>query len=148
MNAQRAGRAGGFTLVELLCVVALAAVLALIAYPAYRGALYKTRRAEALSALLQLQLAQERFRANHASYATLAQLGLPAVSPQGHYRLAVAAAGPAGYQLLASAQGAQGADSECRHLHLSVAGGSITHSSGPDATTSNPDAQNRRCWGL
>lgn len=148
MRAQRVLRAGGFTLVELLCVVALAALLAAIAYPAYQGAVHKTRRAEALAALLQMQLAQERHRANHPSYATLAQLGLPAVSPQGHYSLSVAAAGPAGYQLLASAQGVQSGDSACRHLRLSVAGGDITQSSGPDPAAVNPDALNRRCWGL
>ena len=148
MVAQRVARVGGFTLVELLCAIALAAVLAAIAYPAYQGAVHKARRSEALAALLQLQLAQERHRANHPSYATLAELGLPAMSPHGHYSLAVAAAGPAGYQLLASAQGMQSGDSACRHLKLVVAGGDITHSSGPDPLATNPDAPNRRCWGL
>lgn len=146
--AQRVGRGGGFTLIELLCVVALAAVLAAIAYPAYQGVVHKTRRSEGLAALLQMQLAQERHRANHMSYATLAELGLPALSPQGHYNLSVAAAGPAGYQLLASAQGAQSGDSACRHLRLTVAGGDIAHGSGPDLLSANPDALNRRCWGL
>ena len=148
MTSQRMGHAGGFTLIELLCVIAVAAVLAAIAYPAYQGAVHKARRSDALAALLQLQLAQERHRANHPSYATLAELGLPAVSPQGQYSLAVPAAGPAGYQLLASAQGAQSGDSACRHLRLVVAGGDITHSSGPDLLNANPDALNRRCWGM
>lgn len=147
MNAQRMQHAGrGFTLIELLAVLALAALLAAVAYPAYHGVVHKTRRAEALAALLQLQLAQERHRANHASYGALADLGLAAVSPQGHYTLAVVAANASGYQLLASAQGLQQGDVACRHLKLTLAGGDITHSSGPDAQTGNPEAANRRCW--
>lgn len=141
------GSTGGFTLIELLCVLALAALLAAIAYPSYRSVVLKLRRSDGLAWLLQVQLAQERHRGNHPRYATLAELGLPTASPQGHYALAVAAAGPSGYQLLASAQGAQASDTVCRYLKLTVAGGDITHSSGADALTANPGAENRRCWG-
>jgi type IV pilus assembly protein PilE len=138
---------GGFTLIEVLCVLALAAVLAAIAYPTYRSVVLKLRRSDGLAWLLQVQLAQERHRANHPRYATLAELGLPTTSPQGHYVLAVDAVGPSGYQLLAAAQGAQGSDTDCQYLRLTVAGGDVIHSSGADALTGNPAEENRRCWG-
>jgi type IV pilus assembly protein PilE len=146
MSPPRA-RSGGFTLTEMLCVLALAALLAAIAYPGYRHVVLKLRRSDGLAWLLHVQLAQERHRANHASYATLAELGLPTLSPKGHYALAVAAAGPSGYQLLATAQGPQASDTPCQVLKLTVSGGDTTHSSGADALTGNPAGENRRCWG-
>jgi type IV pilus assembly protein PilE len=144
---QRGRRSDGFSLIEMLSVLVLAALLAAIAYPSYRHVVLKLRRSDGLQWLLQVQLAQERHRANHASYATLAELGLPTLSPHGHYALAVAAAGPSGYQLLAAAQGPQASDTPCRYLKLTVAGGDTTHSSGADAQTGNPGGENRRCWG-
>lgn len=40
-------RARGFTLIELMIVVAIVAILAAVAYPAYRDSISKSRRAEA-----------------------------------------------------------------------------------------------------
>ncbi len=43
----------GFTLVEIMIVVAIVAILAAIAYPAYQDSLRKARRADAKAALLE-----------------------------------------------------------------------------------------------
>lgn len=59
----------GFTLIELMIVVVIVGVLAMIALPAYQDFVRKSRRAEAISLMLDLQLSEEKFRANNPSYA-------------------------------------------------------------------------------
>jgi type IV pilus assembly protein PilE len=51
----------GFTLIEVMTVVAIAAVLATLAFPSYQHAIRKAKRAEARAALLQLMQQQERY---------------------------------------------------------------------------------------
>jgi type IV pilus assembly protein PilE len=60
----------GFTILELMIVVAVIMVLATIGYPAYQNYGKKARRAEAKTALVTLQQAQEKYRANCPQYAT------------------------------------------------------------------------------
>lgn len=64
----------GFTLLELMIVVAVIAILAMIALPMYSEQVRKGKRAEAVQAIGDIQLRQERWRADHSSYATLDQL--------------------------------------------------------------------------
>ncbi len=140
-------RPAGFTLVELMCVMVVAAVLASLAYPAYLGAVRKGRRCEARVALLRAQLAEERYRAEHGSYGDLSDIGIAANDKVSHYTIAVLAADPAGYTIEAIATGAQAADTRCRHLRMTVAGMDVAFSSGPDAGAANTVADNQQCWG-
>jgi len=64
----------GFTLLELMIVVAVIAILAMIALPMYTEQVRKGKRAEAVQAISDIQLRQERWRADNSSYATLDQL--------------------------------------------------------------------------
>ena len=62
--------ARGFTLIELMITVAILAVLASIAYPAYTGSILKGRRAEGRTALMSLMQQQERYLTQTGSYLT------------------------------------------------------------------------------
>lgn len=143
-----AARQAGFSLVELLCALAVGAVLAGLSYPSFQRAVLKARRADGLAALMQLQQAQERHRANHSSYGDLAALKQNAVSPRQHYLLSISHATASGYRLQAQAQGAQQADTACRHLQLRVDGLNQTHESGPTAALANTPEENRQCWAM
>ena len=67
---QRQAAAPGFTLVEVMIAVVIVGLLAAVAIPAFTDSVRKSRRAEAFSALSAVQLAQERWRGNNASYAS------------------------------------------------------------------------------
>ena len=58
----------GFTLIELMITVAIVALLASIAYPAYTDSVLKGRRAEARTALLELMQQQERYMTQRNTY--------------------------------------------------------------------------------
>ena len=65
----------GFTLVEIMIVVAIIALLAAIAIPNLLRARLSAQEASAAAALHTVAAAQIQYRATNASYATLAQLG-------------------------------------------------------------------------
>lgn len=58
----------GFTVTELMVVVAILAILAALAYPSYSFAMRKARRAEARAALMQSMQQQERYYTTHTRY--------------------------------------------------------------------------------
>lgn len=60
----------GFTLIEMLIVVAIIGILASIAYPSYRDSILKGRRAEGRKALTELMQQQERFMTQTNTYCT------------------------------------------------------------------------------
>ncbi len=59
----------GFTLIELIIVIAIIGILAAIAIPAYIGQQKGAARTEAYSNLQNLRLLEEQFFAENASYA-------------------------------------------------------------------------------
>ena len=66
----------GLTLVETCIVLAVAAILAAVAWPSQRAQLERARRMDGTLALTRLQIAQEQYRMRHGRYgADLAALG-------------------------------------------------------------------------
>ncbi len=113
----------GFTLIELMVVIAVIGILAAIAWPNYQDYLIKSRRAQAQSDMLKIQLGLEKWRANNSTYtATLSDIGF--TDSNDYYNYAVTGAlvsdPPTGsvYVIRATAQGAQTADSGCTPLTL------------------------------
>ncbi|WP_372922085.1 type IV pilin protein [Roseovarius sp.] len=125
-------KALGFTLIELMIVVAVVAILAAIAYPSYQSYILKSQRADAHDALLRIQLEQERYRANNPQYADNSQLtqdrpdglGLEGVSDDGHYQLAITESSGSSFTATATPQNRQANDSDCSPISLEVSGGS------------------------
>jgi type IV pilus assembly protein PilE len=65
---RRAPRSRGFTLVELLVTMVIAAILAAIAIPAYSNYVRKARRVEARTAVLDIASLEERFFSTSNTY--------------------------------------------------------------------------------
>jgi len=142
-------RFSGFTLIELMIVVAIIGVLAGIAYPAYTDYVLRANRADGKAGLLNLQLAQEKYRANcpqyadgiHATARTCASGGTHNLvsgtsSPNGKYTLAITAGTATTYTLTATPNFT---DSKCRVLGINQAG---TKTVSNDATDTAAN-----CWG-
>lgn len=69
----------GFTLIELMIVVAIIGVIAAIAYPMYTQYVTKTKRVIGTSMLTQVSGRQEQFYVDNKQYATdLTDIGYPA----------------------------------------------------------------------
>jgi len=67
--------ASGFTLIELMIVVAIVAILASIAYPSYISSVIKGRRASGRTALTELMQQQERYMTQNNTYCAFSNSG-------------------------------------------------------------------------
>ena len=110
----------GFTLIELMIVLAIVAILVTLALPSFIDTLRKSRRVDAMDAILSVQMAEERYRTNNPIYGTLIQIGIVTsgttyTSPDGHYSLQVMLPLAADekriqYRIIATPQGDQTSD--------------------------------------
>jgi len=122
--------ARGMTLIELMIVLAITAVLASLAIPAYRSHVLRAHRTEAMSALLSLAAGQERFYLQHLRYAAPLELGtappdglgFASSTAEGRYQLAIEAADTATFTASATASGGQRDDFQCRVFAIDAQG--------------------------
>lgn len=125
-------RLNGFTLLELLIVVAIIGILASVALPAYQGSVVRSGRAEAKTELLQVASDQERYFSNFNTYVDDAlPLNSPVVAGRDRttqnafYAISVAACGTGAitncFLATATAQNDQTEDS-CTTLTISSIG--------------------------
>lgn len=66
----------GFTLIELMIVVAIIAVIAGIGYPSYTQYVTKAKRSAMQGYMMQIASREEQYLADARTYATLATLGM------------------------------------------------------------------------
>jgi type IV pilus assembly protein PilE len=115
----------GFTLIELVIVIAIVAILAAIAIPSYRRHVLHGNREAAESLMLEIASAQERYMIDNRSYAPdTATLGYassvqpPAVSSNYNVTLAPQAGPPPSYVITATPINGQLDDTTCATLTL------------------------------
>ena len=150
----------GYTLLELMITLAVIALLASIAYPAYQDYVMRARRGDAKTALMSLQQAQEKFRASCIEYAdtivgddydgvndSTCDTATPNYvvehnrqSPDENYDLSISGANGTSYTLTATvrAGGAQVNDSNCKTLSIDQ--------DGNKTSTDSADNASSGCW--
>jgi len=119
----------GFTLIELMIVVVIIGVLAAVAMPAYQEYSKRARRADAKHALLEIQLNQEKWRANHSTYSsTIGDVwGSGTTSLDEYYNLIVSGGTVNQYSATAAPTGVQSGDG-CGTFAIDVNGEDTTGS--------------------
>ena len=129
----------GFTLIELMIVVAVLAILASIAYASYQNSVVNSRRSAAAACLLEVAQFMEREYTTRLSYANVTTL--PALACRNDlaafYTFSLNGAAQAtSYSVQAVPQGVQAsADTKCGTLRVNQAGTrSVTGTGGSVST--------------
>jgi type IV pilus assembly protein PilE len=140
-------RTRGISLIELLTVVVIVAILASISVQSYRGYLVRAHRTDATTALLRIQVAEEKYFLQNNSYTTNLNaapptgLGIATATQNGYYNVAVAPDANStnniatSFAATATATGGQTKDTGCLTLTINDQG-----QKGPTQTAVNT------CW--
>lgn len=142
----------GFTLLEVMVTVAVLGIVAALALPSFFDSIRKGRRSEAITALGQVQQAQERWRANRSTYTKrlVDDLKLETRTPSGYYDLRIEDdADGSRYTATATAVAgkSQAGDHQCTVLRVRLVGGNLQYGGCagcalPDVALTDPN----RCW--
>ena len=144
-------RVAGFTLIELMVTLVVAAILISIAVPAYQTQVRKSRRTEARNAVMDLAAREERYYSVNNAYTNVAlELGYGTDNAvisgrpigSGYYTVSVDLTAPepaatppvrAGFKITAIAAGTQLKDAPCQKFVVDEVG----------TQTSTPSTE---CW--
>ena len=147
--SETASPRNGFSLVELVTVMAVLGIMVTIAYPSYQNYVRKVNRTEATVALMDTASRMHLYYFENKTYTDdLNALGLgtdPYITENGNYSIDVEDNGGSGgacpiaicFELVAGASGRQAADTECSEFRLNAAG---------DRTAFGGGGQNNNCW--
>jgi type IV pilus assembly protein PilE len=127
----------GFTLLELLCVMAIVAILSSLALPSYQHSQSRSQRTLAKLALVKTAHWMERQASMSYTYPST----LPATvwqTPELRYRLQLQTVNNTTYVLIAIPVGAQAQDA-CGNLTLNSTG---------EQGVQNASLNSTQCWGL
>ena len=142
----------GFTLIEVMIVVAVIAIIAAIAFPSYQDSVRKARRADAKASLLATAQILERCFTEFNVYNNLACTGAVSAGPtvnltsdDGYYTIKSIPAGGAEtltastYELTAmpTGKGGQDKDTKCTSFEL-------LHTGNKESNKADDDTA--RCW--
>ncbi len=142
----------GFTLIELMIAVAIAAILVTIAATSYSSSVQKSRRTDARNAIMDIAAREERFLSVSNSYSSVTtDVGYTGTWPQkvsnGYYTVSVQVPDPAqptvtnSYIVTATATGPQLSDTACATFTVNQIGQQTALTSGNVLNTNT-------CWGI
>ena len=137
-------KAQGFTLIELMIVVAIIGVLGFVAYPNYQDFIRTGNRADVMAQLVELTTEMEQYKFEHMTYKGAADgggdLGMPSSTlvmkldseVADHYTITISAADRDSYMLKAVPKGSQAAD-VCGTITIGVSGDFNYSAGAPDS---------------
>ena len=127
----------GFTLIELMIVIAILAIIVAVGYPSYMEHIKKSRRAEGMGQLLELADRMERAYSDGGTYPTVISEVYVATTDGGFYTLSIVSANNVSFTVSAAptSLGRQN-DDKCETFTLTSLGQKSVTGSVP----------NSHCW--
>jgi type IV pilus assembly protein PilE len=116
----------GFSLIELIIVIAILGILVAIAVPQYNQYRRSSNRAEARATLVEAAQTAERFFVRNYTYVGAAGGGnIPAQSPHSLYAIDFNAPNATTFTITATPQGGQAGDTDCSPLTINHLGAKL-----------------------